>query len=132
MQKGGLYGFTPDELKKWSTWAVVKAAENRAKLLAAAKGNDPQDRPRRRLRRTIRTVPGAGTYHNSHRSPLETRMPQMHVQDRKAMERRSLGTAESADSNSAGGAYAPTTKLGENSRSGYKRNDESLHVVYGA
>src|SRR6266568_651841 len=38
MQKGGLYGFTPDELKKAVHLAVAKAAENRAKILAAAKG----------------------------------------------------------------------------------------------
>ena len=38
MQKGGLYGFTPDELKKTVHLAVTKAAENRAKILAAAKG----------------------------------------------------------------------------------------------
>jgi exosome complex component RRP42 len=38
MQKGGLYGFTPDELKKAVNMAVGKAAENRAKIMAAAKG----------------------------------------------------------------------------------------------
>ena len=38
MQKGSLYGFTPDELKKAVHLAVAKAAENRAKILAAAKG----------------------------------------------------------------------------------------------
>jgi exosome complex component RRP42 len=38
MQKGGLYGFTPDELRKAVNLAVSKAAENRAKIMAAAKG----------------------------------------------------------------------------------------------
>jgi len=38
MQKGGLYGFTPDELKRAVHLAVAKAAENRAKIMAAAKG----------------------------------------------------------------------------------------------
>jgi exosome complex component RRP42 len=38
MQKGGLYGFTPDEVRKAVHLAVEKAAENRAKILAAAKG----------------------------------------------------------------------------------------------
>lgn len=38
MQKGGLYGFTPDEIRKAVQTAVVKAAENRAKIMAAAKG----------------------------------------------------------------------------------------------
>ena len=38
MQKGSLYGFTPDELKKAVHLAVAKAAENRAKILASAKG----------------------------------------------------------------------------------------------
>ena len=38
MQKGGLYGFTPDEVRKVVHLAVEKAAENRAKILAAAKG----------------------------------------------------------------------------------------------
>ncbi len=37
MQKGGLYGFTVDELKRAVSLAVQKAAENRAKVLAAAK-----------------------------------------------------------------------------------------------
>lgn len=38
MQKGGLYGFTPDEIRKAVQLAVAKAAENRAKIMAAAKG----------------------------------------------------------------------------------------------
>src|SRR5213595_1839081 len=38
MQKGGLYGFTPDEVRKAVHMAVGKAAENRAKIMAAAKG----------------------------------------------------------------------------------------------
>jgi len=38
MQKGGQYGFTVEELKKAVELAVQKAAENRAKILAAAKG----------------------------------------------------------------------------------------------
>ncbi len=38
MQKGGQYGFTVDELKKTVGIAVQKAAENRAKILAVAKG----------------------------------------------------------------------------------------------
>jgi exosome complex component RRP42 len=38
MQKGGLSGFTQDELKTIVHLAVQKAAENRAKILAAAKG----------------------------------------------------------------------------------------------
>ncbi len=38
MQKGGLYGFTVDELKKAVGLAVQRAAENRARILAAAKG----------------------------------------------------------------------------------------------
>lgn len=38
MQKGGLYGFTPDEVRKVVSLAVEKAAENRAKIMAAAKG----------------------------------------------------------------------------------------------
>ncbi len=38
MQKGGQYGFTVDELKKTVGMAVQKAAENRAKILAVAKG----------------------------------------------------------------------------------------------
>ncbi len=38
MQKGGLSGFTQDELKTVVHLAVQKAAENRAKILAAAKG----------------------------------------------------------------------------------------------
>ena len=38
MQKGGLYGFTPDEVKKAVRLAVQKAAENRARIMAAAKG----------------------------------------------------------------------------------------------
>ena len=37
MQKGGLYGFTVDELKRAVGIAVQKAAENRARILAAAK-----------------------------------------------------------------------------------------------
>jgi exosome complex component RRP42 len=38
MQKGGLSGFTPDEVRKAVHLAVEKAAENRARILAAAKG----------------------------------------------------------------------------------------------
>lgn len=38
MQKGGLYGFTPDEVRKAVSIAVEKAAENRAMIMAAAKG----------------------------------------------------------------------------------------------
>ncbi len=38
IQKGGQYGFTVDELKKAVKIAVEKAAENRAKILAVAKG----------------------------------------------------------------------------------------------
>ena len=38
MQKGGLSGFTVEELKRIVGLAVEKAAENRAKILAAAKG----------------------------------------------------------------------------------------------
>ncbi len=38
MQKGGLYGFTPDEVRKAVHMAVGKAAENRARIMAAAKG----------------------------------------------------------------------------------------------
>jgi exosome complex component RRP42 len=38
MQKGGLSGFTPDEVRKAVHLAVEKAAENRAKIMAAAKG----------------------------------------------------------------------------------------------
>ncbi len=38
MQKGGLHGFTVEELKKAVGIAVQKAAENRAKILAAARG----------------------------------------------------------------------------------------------
>ena len=38
MQKGGQYGFTPDEVRKLVHIAVDKAAENRAKIMAAAKG----------------------------------------------------------------------------------------------
>ncbi len=38
MQKGGLYGFTPDEVRKVVHMAVGKAAENRARIMAAAKG----------------------------------------------------------------------------------------------
>ena len=38
MQKGGLYGFTPDEVRRAVQAAVSKAAENRAKIMAAAKG----------------------------------------------------------------------------------------------
>ena len=38
MQKGGLSGFTTEELNKTVRLAVEKAAENRAKILAAAKG----------------------------------------------------------------------------------------------
>ena len=38
MQKGGLYGFTPDEVLKAVHMAVGKAAENRARIMAAAKG----------------------------------------------------------------------------------------------
>jgi exosome complex component RRP42 len=38
MQKGGLSGFTQDELKTIVHMAVQKAGENRAKILAAAKG----------------------------------------------------------------------------------------------
>ncbi len=38
MQKGGLSGFTVDELKRAVAIAVQKAMENRAKVLAAAKG----------------------------------------------------------------------------------------------
>lgn len=38
MQKGGLSGFTVDELKRAVELAVQKAAENRAKILAVAKG----------------------------------------------------------------------------------------------
>ncbi len=38
MQKGGLSGFTVDELKRAVAMAVQKATENRAKVLAAAKG----------------------------------------------------------------------------------------------
>lgn len=38
MQKGGLNGFTPDEVRKVVQMAVGKAAENRAKIMAAAKG----------------------------------------------------------------------------------------------
>ncbi|HYY91550.1 MAG TPA: exosome complex protein Rrp42 [Candidatus Dormibacteraeota bacterium] len=38
MQKGGLYGFTPEEVRKAVQMAVTKAAENRAKIVAAAKG----------------------------------------------------------------------------------------------
>ncbi len=38
MQKGGQYGFTPDEIRKLVQLAVVKASENRAKIMAAAKG----------------------------------------------------------------------------------------------
>jgi exosome complex component RRP42 len=38
MQKGGLSGFTPDEVRKVVHLAVEKAAENRARILAAAKG----------------------------------------------------------------------------------------------
>lgn len=38
MQKGGQYGFTVEELKRAVKLAVEKAAENRAKIMAAAKG----------------------------------------------------------------------------------------------
>lgn len=38
MQKGGLSGFTPDEVRKAVHLAVEKAAENRARIMAAAKG----------------------------------------------------------------------------------------------
>lgn len=38
MQKGGLSGFTTEELKRAVHLAVEKAAENRAKIMAAAKG----------------------------------------------------------------------------------------------
>lgn len=38
MQKGGLSGFTPDEVRRAVHLAVEKAAENRARILAAAKG----------------------------------------------------------------------------------------------
>ncbi len=38
IQKGGLYGFTTDELKKAVHLAVEKATENRAKIMAAANG----------------------------------------------------------------------------------------------
>ncbi len=38
MQKGGQYGFTVDELKRAVAVGVQKAAENRAKVLAVAKG----------------------------------------------------------------------------------------------
>lgn len=38
IQKGGLYGFTPDEIRKCAHLAVEKSAENRARILAAAKG----------------------------------------------------------------------------------------------
>ena len=38
MQKGGLYGFTPDEIRKLVRLAVDRAAENRAKIMASAKG----------------------------------------------------------------------------------------------
>ncbi len=38
MQKGGQYGFTVEELKKAVALAVQKAAENRARVLAVAKG----------------------------------------------------------------------------------------------
>lgn len=38
MQKGGLYGFTPDEIRRAVQMAVTKAAENRARIMTAAKG----------------------------------------------------------------------------------------------
>lgn len=38
MQKGGLSGFTTDELKRIVQLAVQRAAENRAKIMAVAKG----------------------------------------------------------------------------------------------
>jgi len=38
MQKGGLSGFTPDEVRKAVHLAVEKAAQNRAMIMAAAKG----------------------------------------------------------------------------------------------
>ena len=38
MQKGGQYGFTVEELKRAVGVAVQKAAENRTKILAVAKG----------------------------------------------------------------------------------------------
>ena len=38
IQKGGLSGFTPDEIRKCAHLAVEKSAENRARILAAAKG----------------------------------------------------------------------------------------------
>jgi hypothetical protein len=37
MQKGGLSGFTTEELRKIVHIAVERATENRAKILAAAK-----------------------------------------------------------------------------------------------
>src|SRR5207247_10323390 len=48
-QKGGLYGFTPDEVRKVVHIAAGKAAENRARIMAAANGrchgryDSPQD-----------------------------------------------------------------------------------------
>lgn len=38
MQKGGLNGFTPEEVRRAVKLAVTKAAENRARIMAAAKG----------------------------------------------------------------------------------------------